>query len=73
MPYYIYRIASLGIPECLGSAPGYRDAKRVLREKREHETDPHAIVRMIFADNELAAVDLLTTPREAPPPEGDDE
>ena len=72
MPYFIYRLGQLGVPECLDSAPGYRDAKALLRAHRERDADDTTI-RMIFADNEIAAVDLLTTPREPPPPEGDDE
>jgi hypothetical protein len=74
MPYYIFRTASLlGLPERLGEAPGYRDAKAMMTGLRDKADDPSAI-RMVFAANEIEAADLLTQPREPDPSlAGDDD
>ena len=73
MPYYVYRIGTLGIPEKLGSASGYREAKAMLRSAREAPDAGAGLVRMIFAQHELEAEDLLTHPRAADPTaEGED-
>jgi len=73
VPYYVYRIGTLGIPERLGSAPGYREAKAMLRAAREAPDAGPGLVRMVFAQHELEAEDLLTHPRVVDPTvEGED-
>ncbi|HEY5633800.1 MAG TPA: hypothetical protein VIT02_08560 [Burkholderiaceae bacterium] len=74
MPYYVFRTAGLlGLPERLGEAPGYRDAKALMTEIRAQADDP-ASIRMVFAANEIEAADLLTQPREPDPSlAGDDD
>jgi ribulose bisphosphate carboxylase small subunit len=67
MPYYIYRIvetAWMRQLEPLADFPTYREAAAELRRLRsEHAGET---VRMIFADNRLAAEELLS---EARPPQ----
>ena len=74
MPYYVFRTAALvGLPERLGEAPGYREAKALMTELRSRSDDP-ASIRMVFAANEIEAADLLTQPREPDPSlAGDDD
>ena len=68
MPYYVFRIAGIvGLPECIGEAPAYREAKAIMRELRERESDDATTIRMVFAANEIEAADLLTQPREPDP------
>lgn len=65
MPYYIYKIGPLNILEKLGQAESFKEAKAVANELRKG-LDPKAgqAIKMIFADNELAAEDTLSQPRE---------
>lgn len=75
MPYYVYRIHSpIRRLEKVDALPSYREASARLRELRR-ETPPGGSfrVRMIFAENELQAEDLLSQLREAEQPfVGDD-
>ena len=73
MPYYVFRVGALGIPELLGSAPGYRDAKKLLNELRGPDPGSGPLVRMVFGENEIEAAELLARPRESAPVEGDDD
>jgi hypothetical protein len=65
MPYYIYKIGPLNILEKQGQADSFKDAKAVANALRKN-LDPNQgqTVKMIFADNELAAEDTLSQPRE---------
>ena len=65
MPYYIYKIGPLNILEKQGQADSFKDAKSVANALRKN-LDPNQgqTVKMIFADNELAAEDTLSQPRE---------
>ncbi len=66
MPYFIYKTGGpLNILEKLGQADSYKEAKGLANELRRH-LDPGAgrTVKMIFAENELAAEDTLSQPRE---------
>lgn len=72
MPYYIYRIGALNILTKLGEAAGFKEARTLANEQRKHAPAGER-VRMIFADNELAAEELLNSPRELDPSlSGDD-
>lgn len=65
MPYYIYKIGPLSILEKQGQAESFKEAKAAANELRKG-LDPKAgqVIKMIFADNELAAEDILSQPRE---------
>ena len=66
MPYYIYKTGGpLNILEKLGQAGSYKEAKALANELRRG-LDPGTgrTVKMIFAENELAAEDTLSQPRE---------
>ncbi|NWG88063.1 MAG: hypothetical protein HXY26_11245 [Hydrogenophilaceae bacterium] len=65
MPYFIYKIGPLNILEKQGVADNFKEAKAAANELRK-QLDPNTGVRikMIFAENELAAEDILSQPRE---------
>ena len=73
MPYYIYRIFPFGRLEKVDALPNYREASARLRALRK-DIPPGADwqARMIFAENELQAEDLLSQPRAPEPLIGDD-
>ncbi len=69
MPYYIYRIGGpLNLLDKQGVAETFKEAKARVNELRR-QIDPASgmQVRMIFAENELAAEDTLGQPRELDP------
>lgn len=68
MPYYIYKIGPLNILEKQGQADSFKEAKAIANELRKG-LDPASgqTVKMIFAENELAAQDTLSQPRELDP------
>jgi hypothetical protein len=76
MPYFIYRISEqpIKILELLERHAVYRDAsQRAKQLRREAGNEPPAVViKVIFADNELHAEDLLNEVREPAPELGDD-
>lgn len=76
MAYFIYRIKTQPIKllEKLEQHEGYRAASERVKQLREAEvaTGSTALVKMIHADNELHAEDLLNQVREPAPELGDD-
>ena len=68
MPYYIYKVGPLSILEKKGQAESFKEAKATANEFRK-QLDPNSgqTVKMIFAENELAAEDTLSQPRELDP------
>ena len=65
MPYYVYKIGPLNILEKLAMADSFKAAKAIANEHRKHLTPTSGqSVKMIFSDNELAAEDTLSQPRE---------
>jgi hypothetical protein len=65
MPYYIYKIGPLNILEKLGIAESFKEAKSLANEHRKHLLpNSGQTVKMTFAENELAAEDVLSQPRE---------
>ncbi|PIV89482.1 MAG: hypothetical protein COW48_00065 [Hydrogenophilales bacterium CG17_big_fil_post_rev_8_21_14_2_50_63_12] len=67
MPYFIYKIGGpFKLLEKQGEADSFKAAKALANEHRRG-LDPNSgyAVKMIFADNELAAEDVLSQPREA--------
>lgn len=72
MPYYLYRILPLGVLQKLDQFDRFADASA--RAKALRAADPPGTpgrVKVMFADNELQAEDLLGQVREAGP-SGDD-
>ena len=72
MPYYVFAVASQEPPCRVADAPSYREAKAVLGALREAAAKadarpPGAYLRMIFAADERAALELLARPREPDP------
>lgn len=72
MPYYVYKMNE-GVSsmvknlECLDEFEAFRDAKNFARSKRsEQPKDDPAIIKVIFAANQLAAEEMLTEKREEP-------
>ncbi|MDO9227558.1 MAG: hypothetical protein Q7W53_16340 [Pseudomonadota bacterium] len=66
MPYFIYKIGGpFNLLEKQGQADSYKEAKVVANALRR-DLDPNTghLVKMIFAENELAAEDTLSQPRE---------
>jgi hypothetical protein len=65
MAYYVYKIGPLNILEKLGIADSFKAARSLVNEERK-KLLPNGgqTVRMIFAENELAAEDILSQPRE---------
>ena len=75
MPYYIYRIVPQPIRrlEKLAQHDVFKEASaEAKRLRKEANLAAGEQVKMIFADNELLAEDLLNQPREAEPLTGDD-
>lgn len=66
MPYFIYKISGpLKLLEKQGVEASFKEAKATANELRKG-LDPSTgeVVKMIFAENELAAEDILSQPRE---------
>lgn len=73
MPYYIYEIVEQPIRTLkkIGEHPSFKDASAEAKQLRAAGTYA-GTVKVVFADNELQADDLLSQVREAPPMIGDD-
>lgn len=75
MPYYIYKIhAPLKNLELVGERASFKEASSMVKTLRAEVAGQSAglSVKMIFADNELAAEDLLSQVRAPEPMVGDD-
>lgn len=70
MPYFLYKIhrrAGLAALEYITRFDAFPEAKRRAREMRaELPADSDCTVKMVFADSEEAAADLLAEKREPP-------
>ncbi len=65
MPYFVYKIGPLNILTKLGEADSFKAAKSLANEHRKQLLPTSGqSVKMIFAENELAAEDTLSQPRE---------
>ena len=73
MPYYLYEIVEQPIRRLtrIGQYPSFKEAGAEAKQLRAAGTYA-GTVKVIFADNELQAEDLLSQVREAPPMIGDD-
>jgi hypothetical protein len=73
MPYYVYRIGQLGVLTKLAEFPAFREASAHAKAARADKSAGGGRVKVMFADNELAAEDLLSQVREPGPTIGDDD
>lgn len=72
MPYYIYRIKPLAQLEKLSEFETFKEASEQAKALRAKQgTDAPGIIKLMFADSELQAEDLLSQVR-TPGPKGDD-
>jgi len=76
MPYYLYRITQLGPVKQLDKLTQFEAFKEASTEAKRLRLEPDlptgAMVKVIFADNELMAEDILSQVREPEPNIGDD-
>lgn len=76
MPYYIYRVTQAGPVKQLEKITAFAQFKEASAEAKSLRKDPGlpagALVKVIFAENELQAEDLLSQVREGEPLTGDD-
>jgi hypothetical protein len=75
MPYYIYRVTEFPIRkvEKLEQYDVYREASARVKQMRKEMTEGSpALLKMIHAESELHAEDLLNQVREPAPELGDD-
>ena len=76
MPYYLYRVTQSGPIKQLAKLTQFEVFKDASTEAKRRRKEPDlpagAQVKVIFADNELMAEDLLNQVREAEPLTGDD-
>lgn len=75
MPYFVYKIESFPIRrlEKLNAFDVFKDASGYAKEQRVALNLPEGqIIKVIHAENELMAEDVLSQVREAPPKIGDD-
>ena len=72
MPYYVYRITDSAAGmfkqlDLLGSFDNYREAKLLTKETRSKmDGSEAALIKVMFADNELAAEEQLQEKRDKP-------
>lgn len=75
MPYFVYKIENFPIRrlEKLNAFDVFKDASVYAKEQRAAQNLPEGqIIKVIHAENELMAEDVLSQVREAPPRIGDD-
>jgi hypothetical protein len=75
MPYFIYRITERPIKmlEKIEQHDSYRDASARAKQLRAEQNEgTHGIIKMIHAETELHAEDLLNEVRDPAPALGDD-
>jgi len=76
MPYYIYRVTQSGPVKLLDKLTQFevfKDASAEAKRLRKESELPAGIqIKVMFAENELQAEDLLNQVREAEPLTGDD-
>ena len=74
MPYYVFAVQPLGLLKKLAEFDAFQEASAHAKALRA-ALPPGAVVRVkvMFADNQLAAEDLLSQVREPGPASGSDE
>lgn len=71
MPYYVFRVKPFAQIEKLAEFDKFRDASSHAKALRANRADTDGRVRVMFADNEQLAEDLLCQIRD-PGPAGDE-
>lgn len=72
MPYFVFRIDHALARTCLASFDDYRAARAAVRARRaEDDALPAESFRMVFAEDEFQAEQLLAMPRTRTPSEDD--
>ncbi len=71
MPYFVFGVKPFAQLEQLGQCATFPEASRQARELRAAQPAPAQRIKIVFADDPLAAQDLLLQVRPAPP-DGDD-
>jgi len=72
MPYYVYAVKPLAQLEKLAQFDAFKEASNHAKALRAAQpAGPPVRIKVMFADNPLAAEDLLLQVRDAPP-DGDD-
>lgn len=71
MPYFVFGVKPFAQLEQLGQCATFPEASRQARELRAAQPAPGRRIKIVFADDPLAAEDLLLQVRPAPP-DGDD-
>jgi len=72
MPYYVYRIENAEMSllkqlQLIKQFDSFKEAKKFAREERAQlEPDATALIKVMFADNELHAEEQLMEKREQP-------
>lgn len=72
MPYYVYRIekaelAMLKQLEMISEFNVFKEAKKFARDQREKQAEGDAVtIKVMFADNQLVAEEMLMEYREKP-------
>lgn len=76
MPYYLYRVTQNGPIKVLDKISQFEVFKEASTEAKRLRKEPDlpagALIKVMFADNELMAEDLLNQVREGEPLTGDD-
>ncbi len=74
MPYFIYKIKQTPILQLqkIEQHDAYRDASARAKVLRAELKDEQRMVKIVFAEHELGAEDLLSQVREPVPQPGDD-
>jgi hypothetical protein len=74
MPYFVYKLfeGPIRTTEPLGEFARYSEASRFAKARRADPVRDNCAIRVVFAENALAAEEALMNPREAPPRIGDD-
>ncbi|VAW60432.1 hypothetical protein MNBD_GAMMA11-3404 [hydrothermal vent metagenome] len=72
MPYYVYRIESAQMAllkqlELIDQFESFKEAKKFARDHRAEQADADAAdIKVMFADNQLAAEEMLMEKRDKP-------
>ena len=68
MPYYVFAVKPLGLLQKLGEFAAFQEASAYAKALRAAQpADAVVRVKVMFADNQLTAEDLLSQVREAGP------
>lgn len=75
MPYFVYKVQTqpIRLLEKLSDFPKFAQASADAKKRRtEMDLSDGQIIKVMFAENELEAEDLLSQVREVPPTTGED-